>query len=390
MSLEQECRDPAGFPASKAGRDATNPPEPALAGREIRGGGTDANKVDKEQQMSKQQQQDPMAMRNQTLSSTLEALEKRWGKGAVMRLGEGQKADVEVVPSGSLSLDRAMGIGGYPRGRVVEIYGHESSGKTTLALHAIAEVQRRNGIAAFIDAEHALDVTYARKLGVDVDALLVAQPDHGEQALEIAETLLRSGAVELVVVDSVAALVPQAEIDGDMGDLLVGLQARLMSQAMRKITAVTARSQAIMLFINQTRQKIGVTFGNGETTTGGNALKFYASIRLDIRRIGAVKKGEDVVGNRTKIKVIKNKLAPPFKSIEVDIMYGRGVCQAGELLERAEESGLLTKSGSWYSLGDQRLGQGFEAVREQLVADRKLYERLAALVVQSAAPASAK
>jgi recombination protein RecA len=340
--------------------------------------------------MSKQQQQDPTAMRNQALSSTLEALEKRWGKGAVMRLGEGHKADVEVVPSGSLSLDRALGIGGYPRGRVVEIYGHESSGKTTLALHAIAEVQRRGGIAAFIDAEHALDVTYARKLGVDVDALLVAQPDHGEQALEIAETLLRSGAVELVVVDSVAALVPQAEIDGDMGDQHVGLQARLMSQAMRKITAVTARSHAIVLFINQVRQKIGVTFGNGETTTGGNALKFYASVRLDIRRIGSVKKGEDVVGNRTKVKVVKNKLAPPFKSVEVDIMYGRGVCQAGELIERAEESGLLTKSGSWYSMGDQRLGQGFEAVREQLVADRKLYERLAALVVQSSAPASAK
>ena len=320
----------------------------------------------------------------------LEALEKRWGKGAVMRLGESQKADVEVVPSGSLSLDRALGIGGYPRGRVVEIYGHESSGKTTLALHAIAEVQRRGGIAAFIDAEHALDIAYARKLGVDVDALLVSQPDHGEQALEIAETLLRSGAVELVVVDSVAALVPQAEIDGDMGDQHVGLQARLMSQAMRKITAVTARSHAIVLFINQVRQKIGVTFGNGETTTGGNALKFYASVRLEIRRIGSVKKGEDVVGSRTKVRVVKNKMAPPFKTFEVDIMYGRGVCQAGELLERAEESGLVTKSGSWYSFGDQRLGQGFEAVREQLVTDKALYERLTSTLLQSSVAASAK
>lgn len=340
--------------------------------------------------MSKHQQVDPVAMRAQALSSTLDALEKRWGKGAVMRLGESHKADVEVVPSGSLSLDRALGIGGYPRGRVVEIYGHESSGKTTLALHAIAEVQRRGGIAAFVDAEHALDVAYARKLGVDADALLVSQPDHGEQALEIAETLLRSGAVELVVVDSVAALVPQAEIDGDMGDQHVGLQARLMSQAMRKITAVTARSHAIVLFINQVRQKIGVTFGNGETTTGGNALKFYASVRLEIRRIGSVKKGEDVVGNRTKVRVVKNKMAPPFKTFEVDIMYGRGVCQAGELLERAEESGLVTKSGSWYSFGDQRLGQGFEAVREQLVTDKALYERLASTLLQSSVAASAK
>ncbi|MEQ1508750.1 MAG: recombinase RecA, partial [Myxococcota bacterium] len=298
----------------------------------------------------------------------------------VMRLGVGYTADVEVVPSGSLSLDAAIGIGGYPRGRVVEVFGPESSGKTTLALHAIAEVQRNGGIAAFIDAEHALDVGYARKLGVDIDQLLVSQPDAGEQALEIAESLLRSGAVDLVVVDSVAALVPQAELDGDMGDAHVGLQARLMSQAMRKITAVTARSHAIVMFINQVRQKIGVTFGNGETTTGGNALKFYASVRLEIRRIGAIKRGEDVIGNRTKIKVVKNKMAPPFKQFEVDIMYGRGVCRAGELLERAEENGLLVKSGSWYSIGDERIGQGFEAVRDQIVADPALYARLAALV----------
>lgn len=333
---------------------------------------------------------DQAALRIQALSSTLEALEKRWGKGAVMRLGEAHKGDIEVVPSGSLSLDRALGIGGYPRGRVIEVYGHESSGKTTLALHAIAEIQRREGIAAFIDAEHALDTTYARKLGVDVDNLLISQPDHGEMALEITESLLRSGTIELVVVDSVAALVPQAEIDGDMGDAHMGLQARLMSQALRKITAITSKSHAMVMFINQTRQKIGVQFGNGETTTGGNALKFYASVRLDIRRIGSIKRGEEVLGNRTKIKVVKNKLSPPFKSFEVDIIYGRGICQAGELLERAEESGLLTKSGSWYSFGDQRLGQGFEAVREMLVADRALYERLAATLLSSGPPASAK
>ena len=311
---------------------------------------------------------DSVDARTEALSQTLKALEKRWGKGAVMRLGERASAEVEVLSSGSWTLDDALGIGGYPRGRVVEVYGPESSGKTTLALHAIAEAQREGGTAAFVDAEHALDVSYAANLGVDTESLLVAQPDHGEQALEIAEALVRSGAVELVVIDSVAALVPQAELSGEMGDHHVGLQARLMSQALRKITAVTARTGAVVLFINQVRQKIGVTFGNGETTTGGNALKFYASMRLDIRRIGAVKRGEQHVGNRTRIRVVKNKLAPPFRTVEVEVMYGRGVCRVGELMERAEAQGLLTRSGSWYSLGDERLGQGREAVREILLA----------------------
>jgi len=307
-----------------------------------------------------------------------------------MRLGEARAVEVEVVSTGSLALDHAVGIGGYPRGRVIEVYGPESSGKTTLALHAIASVQKGGGTAAFVDAEHALDVSYARKLGVDVDQLLVSQPDHGEQALEIAEALLRSGAVDLVVIDSVAALVPQAELEGEMGDQHMGLQARLMSQALRKITACTSRSHAIVLFINQVRQKIGVTFGNGETTTGGNALKFYASIRIDIRRIGAVKRGEDVIGSRTKLKIVKNKLAPPFKTFEVDIVYGRGICRAGELLERAEEAGLLTKSGSWYSIGTERIGQGFESVRDQLVSDPAMYERIAALLSAQGSAASAK
>ncbi|MEQ1570011.1 MAG: recombinase RecA [Myxococcota bacterium] len=327
------------------------------------------------------------AVKHQALTAALDAVDKRWGKGAVMRLGEAQSSEVEVISTGSRALDDAIGVGGYPRGRVVEVFGPESSGKTTLALHAIASVQAAGGIAAFVDAEHALDVGYARKLGVDADQLLVAQPDHGEQALDIAESLLRSGAVDLVVIDSVAALVPQAELEGDMGDQHMGLQARLMSQALRKITAVTSRSNAVVMFINQVRQKIGVTFGSGETTTGGNALKFYASVRLDIRRIGAVKRGEEVVGSRTKIKVVKNKMAPPFRTFEVDIMYGRGICRAGELLERAQELGLLTKSGSWYSLGDERLGQGFEAVRDSLVADPALYQRVSAMLAEPVASA---
>lgn len=314
------------------------------------------------------------------LGETLKTLEKRWGKGAVMRLGEAVQQEVDVLSTGSISLDDALGVGGYPRGRVVEVYGPESSGKTTLALHAIAEAQRHGGTAAFIDAEHALDVTYASKLGVDADQLLVSQPDHGEQALEIAEALVRSGAVDLVVVDSVAALVPQAELTGEMGDHHVGLQARLMSQALRKITAVTSRTGAVVLFINQVRQKIGVTFGNGEVTTGGNALKFYASIRLDIRRIGAVKRGDQHIGNRTRIRVVKNKLAPPFRAVEVEIMYGRGVCRAGELLAQAEAAGLVTRSGSWYSLGDERLGQGRETIRERLITDDALFERMLGLL----------
>lgn len=321
----------------------------------------------------------------QALAVTVEGLEKRYGKGTIMKLGEATAMEVEVVSTGSRLLDEAIGVGGYPRGRVVEVYGPESSGKTTLALHAIAEVQRAGGVAAFVDAEHALDVVYARGLGVDVDELLVSQPDHGEQALEIAEALVRSGAVDLIVVDSVAALVPQAELEGDMGDQHMGLQARLMSQALRKITGATARAHAIVMFINQVRQKIGVQFGNGETTTGGNALKFYASLRLEIRRVGSVKRGEEVVGSRTKIKVVKNKVAAPFQAFEVDIMYGRGVCRAGELLESAEDVGAVVKNGSWYSMGEERLGQGFEAVRENLLANPTLFERLSARLAERTA-----
>lgn len=327
-------------------------------------------------------------VRQEALQTTLEQIEKRWGKGAVMRLGEDRRADLEVVSSGSISVDQALGVGGYARGRLVEIFGPESSGKTTLALHAIASVQRAGGTAAFVDAEHALDPTYASKLGVNLDQLLVSQPDNGEQALEITEALIRSGAVDLVVVDSVAALVPQAELDGEMGDQHVGLQARLMSQALRKITAVTNRSGAIVLFVNQVRQKIGVSFGSGEVTTGGNALKFYASVRIDIRRIGAVKRGDESIGNRTRIRIVKNKLAPPFQQVEVDVLYGRGVCRAGELLQLAEERGLLQKSGSWYSVGDERIGNGYEAVREQVTTDPALAERLARLLTDE--PAAAK
>lgn len=309
------------------------------------------------------------------LQSTMTAVEKRWGKGAIMRLGSRTAEAAETFSSGSRSLDAALGVGGYPRGRVIEVFGPESSGKTTLALHAIAEVQRAGGVAAFVDAEHALDITYAGRLGVDVDELLVSQPDSGEQALDIAESLVRSGAVDLVVIDSVAALVPKAEIEGEMGDQHLGLQARLMSQALRKITAITARSGSVVMFINQLRQKIGVMFGNGEVTTGGNALKFYASIRIDIRRIGAIKSGDEAVGNRTRIKIVKNKVAPPFRTVEVEIIYGRGICRAGEILTLAESRGLLTRSGSWYSLGEQKLGQGRENIRDLLIDDDTLYQR---------------
>ena len=316
--------------------------------------------------------------RAEALSTTLDVISKRFGQGALMRLGQRPISEVPIVSTGSSRLDAAIGIGGYPRGRVIEVFGPESSGKTTLALHAIAEIQRKGGTAAMIDAEHALDVNYARALGVDCDALLVSQPDSGEQALDITEALVRSGAVDIIVIDSVAALTPQAEIEGDMGDSHMGLQARLMSQALRKITAITARSGTIVLFINQIRQKIGVTFGNGETTTGGNALKFYASIRLDIRRIGALKKGEEAIGSKTRIKVVKNKLAPPFREAEVEIVWGRGICNAGELIDSAEEAGVLTKNGSWFILGEDRLGNGREALREAIRADIHLAERIRA------------
>jgi len=297
-----------------------------------------------------------------------------------MRLGERATQRVPTVSTGCISLDAALGIGGLPRGRVVEIYGPEASGKTTLALHAVAQMQAAGGTCAFVDAEHALDVTYAGALGVDTDSLLVAQPDSGEAALDITETLVRSGAVAMVVIDSVAALVPQAELEGEMGDTHMGLQARLMSQAMRKLTAITARTGCIVVFINQVRQKIGVSFGNGEVTTGGNALKFYSSLRIDIRRIGALTKGKESIGARTRIRVVKNKLAPPFRKVEVDMVYGLGICRASEVLDLAEEAGIVEKSGAWYSFGEEDRVQGKEAARERLRADSALMSRLEAAV----------
>ncbi|MBN2497195.1 MAG: recombinase RecA [Deltaproteobacteria bacterium] len=314
--------------------------------------------------------------RLEAVAAALATIEKQFGKGCIMRLGGAEVETVPVIPTGSFGLDRALGIGGLPRGRVVEIFGPESSGKTTLALHAIAEAQKAGGIAAFIDAEHALDTSYARRLGVDVGELLVSQPDCGEQALEVTDTLIRSGGIDLVVVDSVAALVPRAEIEGEMGDSHMGLQARLMSQALRKLTGQMGRQMTTVLFINQIRQKIGVVFGNPETTTGGNALKFYASVRLDIRRIGAVKKGEEVAGNRTRVKVVKNKLAPPFRTVEFDILYGAGICRSGEVIDAAVEAGVLDKSGSWFSFQGERVGQGREKVRELLAADPGMLARL--------------
>jgi recombination protein RecA len=303
-------------------------------------------------------------------------IERQFGKGAIMRLGDRAKMNVEVIPSGSVSLDAALGIGGIPRGRVVEIYGPESSGKTTLALHIIAEAQKSEGLAAFVDAEHALDPTYAKKLGVDTVNLLVSQPDSGEQALEIVETLVRSAALDVIVIDSVAALVPRAEIEGEMGDSHMGLQARLMSQALRKLTGAVSKSNTCVIFINQIREKIGIMFGNPETTTGGRALKFYTSIRLDIRRIATIKEGQDVVGNRTKVKVVKNKMAPPFREAEFDIMYSQGISQIGDVLDQAVNFNLIQKSGTWFSYGETRLGQGRENVKRYLKEDEKLMTEL--------------
>src|SRR4249920_936536 len=309
--------------------------------------------------------------KTKALSAALSQIERQFGKGSVMRLGKNmQSMDIETVSTGSLGLDIALGIGGLPRGRTVEIYGPESSGKTTLALHCAAEAQKKGGICAFIDAEHALDPVYARKLGVNVDELLISQPDHGEQALEIADTLVRSGAVDVLIVDSVAALVPRAELEGEMGDALPGLQARLMSQALRKLTASINKSNTMVIFINQIRMKIGVMYGSPETTTGGNALKFYASVRLYIRRIGAIKERDEVVGNQTRVKVVKNKLAPPFKQVEFDIMYGEGVSKMGEILDLGVKAGIVEKSGAWFSYDSQRLGQGRENAKAFL-KDRK-------------------
>jgi recombination protein RecA len=314
--------------------------------------------------------------RNKALELALLSIEKQYGKGAIMRLGSQEIVPIDVLPTGSISLDLCLGIGGYPRGRIIEVYGPESSGKTTLTLHAIHECQKNGGIAAFIDAEHALDVSYARKLGVDTEDLLVAQPDCGEQALEIVDTLVSSGSVDVIVVDSVAALVPKAEIDGEMGDSHVGLQARLMSQALRKLSGNVHRSNTALFFINQIRMKIGVMFGSPETTSGGNALKFYASVRLDIRRVGSIKVGEDAIGNRTRVKVVKNKLASPFKSCEFDIMFGTGISRSADILDIAAESSLLEKSGAWYSYGGERIGQGRDNARNYLESNPKILAEL--------------
>ena len=307
------------------------------------------------------------ANRERAMELAMSQIEKQFGKGAIMKLGaDAPVADIQAVSTGSLALDMALGVGGVPRGRVIEIYGPESSGKTTLSLQIIAEAQKEGGVSAFIDAEHALDTGYARKLGVKLEDLLVSQPDNGEQALEIAETLVRSGALDILVVDSVAALVPRAELEGDMGDPQMGLQARLMSQALRKLTATIARSRTIVIFINQIRMKIGVMFGNPETTTGGNALKFYASVRMDIRRIGAIKQGDEVIGSRTKVKIVKNKVAPPFREAEFDILYGSGISREGEIIDLGAEDGIVEKSGSWFSYEGERIGQGRENAKEFL------------------------
>lgn len=330
--------------------------------------------------------------KSKSIDLALSTIERQFGKGSIMRLGDEGKlknSDVTAISTGCLSLDMALGIGGLPRGRIVEIYGPESSGKTTLTLQVIAEAQKAGGICAFVDAEHALDVGYAKKLGVKTEDLLVSQPDFGEQALEIAETLVRSNAIDVVIVDSVAALVPKSEIEGDMGDHQMGTQARLMSQALRKLTATVSKSNTLLVFINQIRMKIGVMFGNPETTTGGNALKFYSSVRLDIRRVGAIKQGEDVTGSRTRVKVVKNKMAPPFREVEFDIMYGEGISRTGDLIDLASENGIVDKSGSWFSFNDERIGQGRENAKQFLKDHPDVAEKIALAVKHKLTPAVA-
>ena len=314
--------------------------------------------------------------KEKTLDLAITQIEKQFGQGAIMRMGEDTIIRIDVIPTGSISLDAAIGIGGIPRGRVTEIYGPESSGKTTLALHVVAEAQKNSGYAAFIDAEHAMDPEYARKLGVDIDNLLISQPDTGEQALDITETLVRSGALDVIIIDSVAALVPKAELDGEMGDTHVGLQARLMSQALRKLTGTVSKSKTSVVFINQIRHKIGVMFGSPETTTGGNALKFYSSLRLDIRRIGQIKEGDQVVGNRTRVKVVKNKIAPPFKNTEFDIMYGEGISYEGDLLDLATQADIVNKTGAWYSFNKEKIGQGRENAKRYLQENEKVRNKI--------------
>jgi len=340
--------------------------------------------------MAKEDTQKINSEKLKALQLTIDKIEKSYGKGSIMRMGDKPVDDVQAIHSGSIALDLAMGIGGYPKGRVIEIFGPESSGKTTLAIHAIAEAQKAGGIAAFIDAEHAFDPTYAQKLGVDIDELLISQPDNGEQALEIADSLIRSGAIDIIVIDSVAALTPKAEIEGEMGDSKMGLQARLMSQALRKLTGSISKTKTCVIFINQLRDKIGIMFGNPETTTGGNALKFYASVRLDIRKIGQLKDGEEVQGSHTRVKVVKNKVAPPFRKAEFDILYGEGISKVGEIIDLGVEINLIKKAGSWFSYGETKLGQGREGVKALLKDNPELMEELESKILANYSPSVEK
>lgn len=342
-----------------------------------------AEEKDNKEKEKKAEAKDPKNDKLKALQAAMEKIEKSYGKGSIMKMGDEKIEEIPVIATGSIGLNAALGVGGYPRGRIIEIYGPESSGKTTLAIQAIAEAQKAGGIAAFVDAEHAFDRFYAEKLGVDIDNLWISQPDSGEQALEIAEQLIRSSAIDIVVIDSVAALTPKAELEGDMGDSKMGLQARLMSQALRKLTAAINKTNTTCIFINQLRDKIGVMFGSPETTTGGNALKFYASVRLDIRRIGQLKDGEDVKGNQTRVKVVKNKVAPPFRKAEFDIMYGQGISRAGEIIDLGVDLGIVKKSGSWYSYNDTKLGQGREAAKDMMKDNPELAEELEGLIFEA-------